>query len=166
MMLKRLFGNRTTKVRRLNFTKAHDPEFEDVNYHLQCFLDLQHLLLAIGPREHDVIEFYSEQEKLRYLHFIMGAADKLSRVIEDELRATMWSGSVGLAQAKVTVGNGKAIEHLQGYGNPANTELFEAGKTGWEAMNEYIAFKNKQRDDNAFQVSGLLLYKTVRRSGH
>ena len=51
---------------------ADDPEFEEKNTHLGLFLQAQEMLLNMGGTKPS---FRNEADKLRYLHFVLGAVD-------------------------------------------------------------------------------------------
>ena len=153
---------RRKKVRRINFNQVVDPEFELFNGHLQRFLDFQHLALTMGKEK---VEFYDGREGMRYLYFIMGAADRLSRGIEKSDRAQVWWGSVCIAQGSMLLGKLRAFEELKRYGDPSNAELYSAGQSGWEAMGGYFKFLSSKKaveDEKDLRVIGLLMTKVVR----
>ncbi|WP_267220898.1 hypothetical protein [Dyella silvae] len=151
------------KTRRVNFDKENDSEFAFFNGHFQNFLNLQHLMLTTGK---DVVEFDDDQQKLRYLYFILGAADRLSRGMQDQHKAHVWWGGVGIAQGTVLFNDHKkAFAELKRYGDASNAELYNAGQKGWEALGIYYQAMSKDKtpeDDRQFQHSGLLLTKVVR----
>lgn len=161
-MLGKLFGRGRNKVLRLCFDQGWDSEFSFFNAHFQRFLDLQHLLLTHGEKK---VQFFHEQEMLRYLYFIIGAADRLSRGIDSD-RAQVWWGAIGLAQGTVLLKDkATAFEELKRYGDESNIELYDAGKAGWEAMGHYV--KGAVPDASpeateAFTYSGAMMTKVVR----
>jgi hypothetical protein len=163
-MLGKLFGrNKSQHFIRINFDQAWDAEFGLFNAHFQKFLDLQHLLLTHGDLR---VEFENDQEKMRYLYFITGAADRLSRSIEKTDCAQMWWASTSLAQGTVLLGDREtAFEELKRYGNETNKPLFDAGQMGWEAMSLYVKGvvpEATTEDKERFSWSGAMLTKVVR----
>jgi len=67
---------------------TEDNEFDEKHRHFRLFLDAQELMLAMAVKKPS---FANEREKLRYLHFVLGAIDQLSRTIKDEERSGSWS---------------------------------------------------------------------------
>lgn len=159
-MLGFLFGKK--KVQRLTFNRNPNSEYAFQSNHLQVFLDLQHVMLTMGDSQ---VTFQEEGEKWRYLSFILGAADRLSRTIEDDDKAHIWFAGVGLPQGYELFKNKtKAIDALEAYGDPSNPQRFNAGKTGWEAMGIYMENFGKESEENkkALEHSSLMLAQVVR----
>lgn len=67
---------------------AEDPELDEKYRHLNLFLRAQELLLTMGGTKK--LSLTNEKEKLRYLHFVLGAIDQLSRTIRDQERRELW----------------------------------------------------------------------------
>lgn len=159
-MLGFLFGRK--KVQRLTFNRNPGSEYAFQSSHLQVFLDLQHVMLTMGSPQ---VEFQNDGEKCRYLSFILGAADRLSRTIDDDMKAHIWFSAVGLPQGyELFKDKTKAIDAMEEYGDPSNPQRFNAGKTGWEAMGIYMEKfgKESEEDKRALEHSSLLLAQVVR----
>jgi hypothetical protein len=138
---------------------ANDPEFDEKHEHLDLFLHTQELLLSIGS---NTPTFVNEREKLRYLHFVFGAIDQLSRTIEDEERAELWAMTTSMARAVLLFGLDDAMEHLKSYGRTGDAELHEAGGRGWQAMHTYILNSVGKASRDGFQKSCAELFTVVR----
>ena len=138
---------------------ADDPEFEEKNKHLGLFLQAQEMLLAVGGTSPS---FVNEREKLRYLHFVLGAIDQLSRTINDEQRQELWSTTTSVARAALLFGVEDAIKHLDSYGRSGDPELHRAGERGWQAMRTYILNAVGKASEDDFTKSCMELFRVVR----
>lgn len=137
-------------------------EFEEKNTHLGLFLQAQEMLLNMGGTKPS---FRNEAEKLRYLHFVLGAVDQLSRTIKDEERSEFWGMTTSLARAALLFGvDGvdDAIRHLESYGQTGDPELHKAGERGWQAMRTYILRVVEKAPQEDFQKSCAELFRVVR----
>lgn len=115
--------------------QTEDTEFKRKTDFLDHFLDAQHLLLrGLDGR----LQLGSPREKLKYVHFVWGAADMLSKSIEDEKRAEAWCYMTMVARASMVMGMDDAINELDRYGKPTDTELMDAGRRGYFAMHKFI----------------------------
>jgi len=152
-MFGRLFGKNGDKA------TQWDSEFEQKDNHLNLFLQAQEILITMGQGEP---KFNDKREKLRYLHFMFGAIDQLSRTIKDDKRAELWwtitstaraslilgvndafsekkrNGHTDDAEASLQRGVDDAFSEWERYGNTDDTELMDAGKRGYFAMQTYI----------------------------
>lgn len=138
---------------------ADDPEFEEKNKHLGLFLQAQEMLLTMDETS---LSFSNEGEKIRYLHFVLGAIDQLSRTIKDEQRQELWSTTTSLARAALLFGVDDAVKHLDSYGRSGDSELHKAGERGWQAMRTYILNVVGKASDDDFRKSCLELFLVVR----
>jgi len=155
-----LFGRK--KIQRLTFDRDLESEYALQSSHLQHFLDMQHIMLTMGSPQ---VEFRSEEEKWRYLSFILGAADRLSRTIDDDDKAHIWFAGLGIPQAYALFKNQeKAIDAVLTYGDQSKPMHFNAGKSGWDAMGIYMEklAKESEEDKKALEHSSLMLTKVVR----
>lgn len=115
--------------------QTEDTEFKQKTYFLDHFLEAQELLL----RGHDGrLQLDSPREKLKYVHFVWGAVDMLSKSIKDEKRAEEWCYMTMVVRAGMVMGMDDAIQELDRYGKPIDTELMNAGKRGYFAMHKIV----------------------------
>lgn len=123
------------KAKIVTSEQTEDTEFEQKTNFLDHFLDAQQLLLrGLDGR----LQLDSPREKLKYVHFVWGAADMLSKSIKDEKRAEEWCYMTMIVRASMVMGMDDAINELDRYGKPADTELMDAGKRGYFAMHKFI----------------------------
>lgn len=125
---------------------ADDPEFEEKHRHLELFLHAQELLLVRGRQKP---AFANDREKLRYLHFVLGAIDQLSRTVKDEERSELWAMTTSMARAVLLFPAEEAMRYVYSYGQTGDLELRTAGEKGWKAMHTYIlnAVGKASKDD-------------------
>lgn len=138
---------------------ADDPEFEEKNTHLGLFLQAQEMLLNMGGTK---LSFRDEAEKLRYLHFVLGAVDQLSRTIKDEERRELWGMTTSLARIMLLFGVDDAMRHFESYSQTGDLELHKAGERGWQAMRTYILSAVGKASQEDFQKSCTELFWVVR----
>ena len=126
-----------------------DKEFNEKNYHMKNFRMTQELLVSGGM---DTIPFSNEKAKMKYLHFMVGAIDQLSRTISDDKRSEEWfylqslAIGVGIFQPEVME------KHISSYGRP-DGEFYDIGQKGWEAMRIYIMSSTGEVSEEEFQKS-------------
>lgn len=138
---------------------TEDTEFDEKHRHFRLFLDAQELMLAMGGKKPS---FANEREKLRYLHFVLGAIDQLSRTIKDEERSGLWSWTASTAQAILLFPALEATKHYVSYGRTGDPELHRAGERGWNAMRMYILSAVGKASESDFQKSCTELFYVVR----
>jgi len=146
------------RVFKKNNTKATDKEFDEKNHHFESFKLAQQLLVSGGK---DSIDFKDEKAKLKYLHFMVGAIDQLSRTINDSERSEQWFYLQSLAVGANLYSPNDLEQHISSYGNP-NSDLYEIGQKGWEAMNIYILSSVGEKSSEEFTISSLALSKILR----
>jgi len=137
---------------------AEDPEFDEKHRHLRLFLDAQELVLTTGGM---APLFKSEKEKLRYLHFVFGAIDQLSRTIKDEGRSELWFWIASIVQ-ELSLFPFLGGKHYESYGQTGDLELHKAGERGWNAMRTYILSAVGKASKSEFRKSCTELFYVVR----
>lgn len=115
--------------------QTEDTEFKQKTDFLDHFLGVQQLLLRdLDGR----LRLESPREKLKYVHFVWGAADILSKSIKDEKRAEAWCYTTMVVRANMVIGMDDVLSELDCYGKPADAELMDAGRRGYFAMHKFI----------------------------
>lgn len=153
-MFRKLFGKVDGK------TDKNDPEFEEKNRHMNLFLQAQELPVSMGKREPS---FENKREKLKYVHFMAGAADQLSRTIKEEERAQAWWMTPSMLHASFQLGMDEAMDELTRYGRTDDAELKDAGKRGYFAMQTYMLSAVGKRSPDEFSKSCTELFAVVHR---
>lgn len=154
-----IFAASRFRTRPQQIDKAKDPEFDEKHRHLDLFMQSQELLLLLGGSKPS---FASEREKLRYMHFVFGAIDQLSRTIKNEERSELWSMTTSLARAALLFGVDDAMSHVEIYGRSGDSELHSAGERGWRAMHTYIRSAIGKASEEDFRMSCTELAAVVR----
>jgi uncharacterized membrane protein len=149
---------RVFRKKKANTEGVADKEFDEKNHHFENFKLAQQLL--VSGRQNDIY-FKNEKAKLKYLHFMMGAIDQLSRTISDPKRSELWFHLQSLAVGANLYSPDELERHLSNYGNP-NSDMYEIGQKGWEAMNTYILSAVGKKSSEEFQISSLALSKILR----
>jgi hypothetical protein len=137
----------------------NDPEFDKKNLILQRFLMIQELPLGEGKPQ---ALFTDEQEKARYIHFVFGAIDLLSRTIKDEKRSELWAMTTSMGRAAVLFGIDEALNHVESFGRTDNKSLEAASKSGWDAMRIFLLGLNDKASKEDTLKNALSLFKAVR----
>lgn len=143
-----------------NFSNTTDEEFDEKNYHFNNFKLAQQMLVSDGKGG---VAFQDEKAKLKYLHFMVGAIDQLSRTINDSERSEQWFylQSLAIGANNNLYSPSELEQHISGYGNP-NSDLYEIGQKGWEAMNTYILSSVGEKSSEEWKISALALAKVLR----
>ncbi len=149
---------RVFRKKGINSTKVTDEEFDEKYHHFENFKLAQQLLVSGGKEN---IDFKDEKAKLKYLHFMVGAIDQLSRTINDSERSEQWFYLQSLAVGANLYLPSELEQHISSYGNP-NSDLYEIGQKGWEAMNTYILSSVGEKSNEEFKISSLTLSKILR----
>ena len=139
--------------------RSGDPEFDRKNLILKNFLMTQELLLGEGKPH---ASFANEQEKTRYIHFVFGAIDLLSRTIKDENRSYLWGMATSQGRAAVLFGIDEALDQVESYGHTDDTSLEAASKSGRVAMHNFILGLNGKIPQEDLTKNSLSLFKIVR----
>jgi hypothetical protein len=155
--------NNSIKVQAQDTQKAtkpdKDPEFDKKNLILQRFLMIQELPLGEGKPQ---ALFTDEQEKARYIHFVFGAIDLLSRTIKDEKRSELWAMTTSMGRAAILFGIDEALNHVESFGRTDNKSLEAASKSGWDAMRIFLLGLNDKASKEDTLKNALSLFKAVR----
>ena len=149
---------RVFRKKRNDNTTIVDKEFDEKNYHFENFKLAQQLLVSGGKEN---IDFKDEKAKLKYLHFMVGAIDQLSRTINDSERSEQWFYLQSLAVGANLYQPSELEQHISSYGN-SSSDLYEVGQKGWEAMNTYILSSVGEKSNEEFTISSLALSKILR----
>lgn len=147
------------KAKAVASEQTEDTEFKQKTDFLDHFLEAQQLLLrGLDGR----LQFDNLREKLKYVHFVWGAADMLSKSIRDEKRAETWCYVTMIARAGMVIGIDDAMNELDRYGKPADTELMDAGKRGYFAMHKFILNAIGKCSDEEFRHACMELFAVLR----
>lgn len=134
-----------------------DSEFDNINFHFKNFREVQELAVKFSKNK---IHFRDERSKMKYFHFMMGAIDYLSRLIQNEHRAEIW-----FITAPIMMQNGEAFvldsNLIKSYGQ-SDEELYKAGQLGWEAMDSYLKLVAGKITQDEFVKPSLSLSKLLR----
>lgn len=135
-------------------------EFAEKNYHMGLFLKTQHLLM---PKHNDKLRFSDDGQRMRYLFFIFGAIDQLSKTVKDDDDKQMWAETSMLAHATITYPVDEAIAACKMYGRTGDSELDMAGERGFYAMNTFILASVERATKEEFNLSTTEMYDVVTR---
>lgn len=141
------------------------PEMEAASNFMGLFIKSQELLLFSGGEKNELLE----AEKAVYIHFIMGASDRISHTIKNKDDAERWwliesmALAAGLYLPSETISDPDlVVSKLQSYGCSADPQLQSAGQRGWEAMSvAQSAVNDGEVSDAEYQMSCLELFKVV-----
>jgi len=136
----------------------NDEEYAEKNYHLSLFLQTQRQMM---PTEGNKFIFKNDDQRRRYINFIFGAIDQLSRTIKGEERRQIWAETSMLAHATLTYPVDDALSACQVYGQTGNSELHTAGERGFNAMNTYILASVGRASKEEFSRSSTEMYDVV-----
>ena len=137
----------------------NDPEFDRKYLLLESFLTVQEMLLRGGESK---VSFADEKEKTRYIHFVFGAIDQLSRTIKDEKRSELWGMTTSIGRATVLFGIDEALDHVESFGRTGDDSIEAATKSGWTAMRNFILALNGKVSKEDDLKNSLSLFKVVR----
>ena len=130
-------------------------EFDEKNHFLDLFKTSQTMLMPVDSLNDD-------REKLLYLHFMMGAIDKLSRAISDEKQSELWFYLASGAESVILFGPKVDTQVLEAYGRSRDNNLQKAGETGWKAMHMSLLASLNELSSDDFTKSSLALGKLIR----
>ena len=127
---------------------------DETNSYFNRFLTGQELFVkpTLGAPEQ-----LSPARKLRYLHFVFGAADRLSREIPDCEAQEVWHFSCCYVHARAMQGDARAMEVVETYGQSGDHALDNAAELGWHTMSAHLAYGrgNISRDDYSRSCTAL-----------
>lgn len=127
---------------------------DETNSHFNQFLTGQELFAKtiLGAPEQ-----LTPNRQLRYLHFVFGAADRLSREIPDCEAQEVWHFSCCYAHARAMQGDARAMEVVETYGQSGDHALDNAAELGWHTMSADLAYgrSNLSRDDYSRSCTAL-----------
>ncbi len=141
-----------------NAEDKEDEEFANKDHVLRIFMTAQEPLL----RQDGNLKLNSERARLLYLHFVGGAADRLSRTIRDQNRSDLWWHIATLCYATGVFGHDIAVRRLERYGSSGDPVLQAAITRGAEAMNVFILASINKVSEADFKGSCMELYRVVR----
>ncbi|MBS8241928.1 hypothetical protein DYI22_15675 [Marinobacter lipolyticus] len=133
-------------------TEAQDHSFT-------TFMEAQSALLNLDGMG---LILDSELEKQLYVHFMAGAADRLSRTIPDQADSERWFLLSAHSYASTACGERAAVEILHSYGRSDNLQLCAAGKAGWDSMSAYIGLSSGKVTEEQFKLMMMYLFAVVR----
>lgn len=135
-----------------------DEEYAEKNYHLSLFLQTQQLLMRTDGNK---VIFNNDDQRSRYINFVFGAIDQLSRTIKGEERREIWAETAMLAHATLTYPVDDALSACKVYGQTGNSELHTAGERGFYAMNTYILASAGRASKEEFSRSSTEMHDVV-----
>lgn len=136
-----------------------DPEFNEKYYFLDLFMRVQKVLF-FGSDQPNFL--HSEKEKLRYLHFVIGAIDQLGQTIKDEALSEQWWTVAPMGYAVGLWGVDDALKNLESYGRSGDPELDNAGMRGAQAMRTCILNSIGEVPIHEYKISCMELWAVVR----
>lgn len=134
-----------------------DAEFAKKDHVLRIFMTAQEPLL----RQDGNLNLNSERARLLYLHFVGGAADRLSRTIKDQNRSDLWWHLATLCYATGVFGHDIAVRRLERYGSSSDPVLQAAITRGAEAMNVFLLASINKASEADFKAACMELYAVV-----
>lgn len=135
-----------------------DEEYAEKNYHLSLFLQTQQIMMQTDGNK---IIFKNDGQRSRYINFVFGAIDQLSRTIKGEERREIWAETSMLAHATLTFPVDDALSACKVYGQAGSSELHTAGERGFYAMNTYILASVGRASKEEFSRSSTEMYDVV-----